>query len=81
MAELPPTDPFAARGGAIASLAARLGCTEGQLYSIVIGVLLLWVVSANALPSVVWDPAESAPARFAGTSSPGSCDAACAARR
>ena len=59
MADAPdPADPFAPRAGTVASLAGRLGCSEGQLYSMVIGVLLLWVISANGLPGVVWDPAE-----------------------
>lgn len=48
-------DPFAPRAGRVAAVARRLGCTEGQLYSMVIGLLLLWTVSANALPHVVWE--------------------------
>ena len=48
-------DPFARRTGYVARIATHLRCTEGQLYSMVIGLLLLWAVSANALPHVVWD--------------------------
>lgn len=48
-------DPFEARQGVTARLARRLGCTEGQLYSLAIGALLLTTVSVNALPKVQWD--------------------------
>lgn len=64
-------DPFARRCGRFAALAAKVGCSEGQLYSMIIGVLLLWVMSANGLPSVVWEPlgAASAPGRSSGAGS------------
>lgn len=52
--EGPVDDPFGARSSRVAAIAKRVGCTEGQAYSVVIGVLLLWMVSANGLPDVVW---------------------------
>lgn len=60
-----PTDPFAPTGTRPARLAARAGCTEGQLYSLLLGMLLVWVISANGLPSVAWEA--GAPARPAAT--------------
>ncbi len=54
MAEQWP-DPFERGRGWVANLAARLRCTEGQLYSMAIGILVTWVVAANALPHVVWN--------------------------
>jgi hypothetical protein len=55
-------DPFQPRQGWIARLARLLGCTEGQLYSMVVGLLLLWTISANGLPDVVWNRDSETPA-------------------
>lgn len=58
--------PFGSRHGPVATLARRLGCTEGQLYSIAIGLLFTWSVLANALPDVDWDRSDATgPAPFA----------------
>lgn len=60
-------DPFALRGGVVAGVAARLRCTEGQLYSMVIGILLMTAVWSNVLPNVAWrftpGPAQAVPVR------------------
>lgn len=59
------TDPFAAHDGWLARGAARLGCTEGQVYTMLIGLLLTSAVWSNALPNVVWRQTSAPPARSA----------------
>lgn len=53
------------------ALANRLGYTEGQAYSMLIGLLLLWVVSANGLPDVVWERGVGFAAPVGPVSTPG----------
>lgn len=69
MADVPvvaAADPFNRRRGRVASLARRLGCTEGQLYSVAIGLVFVWTVLANSLPDVAWDGSGAGtPAPFA----------------
>lgn len=71
-------DPFSRREGRVAAIGARLGISEGQLYSMAIGLLLVWMVSANGLPTVVWDSADlvAAPRSTAGAPSAGLIDEA-----
>jgi hypothetical protein len=60
-ASAPTVDPFQERDGLPARAARRLGCTEGQLYSLAVGLLATWVISANALPNVAWQGAGPQP--------------------
>lgn len=64
MADERAADLFAPRTGPVASLARRLRCTEGQVWSIALALLFAWVVSANGLPEVAWHRAD-APAQQA----------------
>lgn len=54
-------DPFADRHGPIARLAAWIGCTEGQVHSMVAGIVLVVAVSVNALPHVGWETPDGIP--------------------
>jgi hypothetical protein len=59
------SDPFAPHDGWVARGAARLGCSEGQAYTMVIGLLLTTSVWVNALPNVVWRREAGAPSAAA----------------
>jgi hypothetical protein len=55
-------DPFARTGGRFPRVASWFGCTEGQLWSLIIGLLAAWAVVANGLPAVVWNSGRVSPA-------------------
>lgn len=56
----PPIDPFVSEPTAVGRVAARLGCTEGQGWSLSLGTLVVALLLSTALPDVAWRPAESA---------------------
>ena len=48
------TDPFAASPAPLARLAGRFGFTEGQVWSLSIGLVITVLLLAAGLPDVAW---------------------------
>jgi len=55
-------DPFDGVSTALGRAAARVGCTEGQLWSLALGILAAVALVGGGLPDVVWRPDSSSAA-------------------
>ena len=63
-------DPFAPADNAVARLAARVGRTEGGLYSLAIGAVALWALAANTFSAIDWHATTATPPPFALAATP-----------